>query len=358
MNAPTYGGHSDIKLIHDNGYGIHDITELVESLSWSGDVNRAYRSIDVRLANAYYGRYTRLVGIRLGGEVRLYNYGKELFRGRVFQDEIDNHGRHRFVAYDPNIYLVKNADARKFKKVKASDIVKRLCNDFGVPIGSIEDTGYVIPKLYFQDGSTLWDMMITALTETEKHTGKRFFIINRQGRLELRRRSKHVSFWVVENGRNILEASYSRSIEDLKTQVKVVGGNDKREFTATVKNDDLIKEFGRLQHYERFSDKDITSAQVKQKASTLLKQLGTIDDVGVITALGNDEVISTTAVYVREETTRMTGAYYVASDNHIFTAGTHTMSLTLSATDELPRLEYVHKEDKKEDGRKKKSRRR
>ncbi len=354
LSTPTYAGHCDIKIVHNNGYGVHDITKLVESVAWSGDVKQAYRALDVSLINTTYDKDTRLVGIRLGGEVRFYNYGVELFRGRVFADDIDNVGRHSFTAYDSNVYLVKNTDARKFTKVTATAIIKRLCADFGIPTGTIEDTGYVIPKMYFKEGDTLWDMMISALTETEKKAGKRFFITNNLGKLEVRRRSKQVSQWIIENGVNLLDASYSRSIEDLRTQVKVVGGDDKKEFTATERDADLMKEFGKIQHFERMSGKDVTSSQVRQKAKELLKQLGTINDTGVINAHGIDTVISTTSVYVKEEMTRMVGGYYVASDSHVFKGGKHSMSLTLSATDDLPRLEYEHKEDKEEKKKKKK----
>lgn len=343
MTTPRYPGVADIKVLHTTTLGTFDITELVESVTWSGDIKQAYRSLDVSISNTTNGRKRR-VGIALGGEVRLFNHGKELFRGLVFKDGINDKGSHNFNAYDTNVYLTKNTDDRKFKKLTASAIIRRLCGDFDIKVGQIDDTGYVIPRLYFTDGATLYDMMVTALTETEKATGRRYFITNTDGKLNVLKRSKKTSQFILENGVNLIDASYSRSIDDLRSQVKLVGGEEGGEIVATLKNDALIRKFGTMQHYEAISDKDVTKSDLQQKARELLKSLGTIDDEASISALGIDSVISASSVYVKESMTRIVGGYYVASDSHTFSNGVHEMSIKLSATDDLPRLEYEEKE--------------
>ncbi|RSL29102.1 hypothetical protein D7Z54_33095, partial [Salibacterium salarium] len=178
-----YGvGNVSFRVEHDNGSEFIDITPIVTGVTWSGDVEDSCRSLDVSLSNTRDKR-TRTIGIRIGGEVRFYVGEDEVFRGVVFSDDIDVAGSHSFTAYDTNIYLTKNADSRKFKKQRASDIVKRLCDDFAIPYGVIEDTGYVIPKLYFTKETSLWDMIKTAITETEKETGVRYSVRNVGGEL-------------------------------------------------------------------------------------------------------------------------------------------------------------------------------
>jgi hypothetical protein len=329
-----YPGQSDIKVIYDNT----DITPVVQSVEWSGDVMQACRTLNVTLTNTLDG-IKRLFTFEKGREIRFYNAGVELFRGVIFADEISSDGTHSITAYDENIYLTKSIDSRKFVKMKASDIVKRLCSDFGIPVGSIADTGYVIPKLILRD-KTLYDMIITALTETKKHTGRRFILLNKGGKLVLQERKAQVTQFVIENGVNIISARYSQSIEDLKTQVKVVGGDDeKNPIVATVKNDALIKKFGIMQHLEN-ADSELKKSQIEQLARQLLKERGTIDDEASVEAIGIDSVIAGTSVYVKEPLTGIMGGYYVITDSHRYENGTHTMSITLSATDELPTLEY------------------
>ena len=119
-----------------------------------------------------------------GDLIEFYNYGRKLFRGVVFSVTTDSNGSQQIVAYDENIYLLKSTDSRVFKNVKASDIVNRLCSDFGITPGSIEDTGYVIPKLILSQKS-IFEMIRYALEVTRKQTGKRYLVRNVRGTLWL-----------------------------------------------------------------------------------------------------------------------------------------------------------------------------
>ncbi|KQC48534.1 hypothetical protein AP057_12730 [Geobacillus sp. Sah69] len=329
-----YPGQAEIKVVYND----MDITHFVMSVEWSGDVMQACRTLKVSLMNTLDGR-KRLFTIEKGKEIRFYNNSTELFRGVIFAYEISSDGNYSITAYDENVYLTKSIDTRKFTNMKASDIVRRLCSDFGIPVGPIADTGYVIPKLILRD-KTLYDMIITALTETKKHTGRRFILLNKNGKLVLQERKAQVTQFIIENGVNIISAKYSQSIEDLKTQVKVIGGDpDKKPIVKTVKNDVLIKKYGIMQHLEN-ADSKLTKSQIEQLARQLLKEHGTINDEATVDAIGIDEVIAGTSVYVKEPLTGIVGGYYVITDSHHYENRTHTMSITLSATDELPTLEY------------------
>jgi hypothetical protein len=328
-------GQCEVTVMYDNKT---ELDPIVESITWSGDIKQAHRQLELQLVNTANGR-TRLINIEKGRSITLSNYGKELFRGVVFSDEIDSTGRHSVTVIDEAVYLVKNSDSRKFVKLKASDIIRKLCTDFGVPIGKIADTGFVIPKLILPN-KTLFDMMITALTVTKKQTGKRFFITMEKGRLNLYARTDRISEMYLEAGKTLTSASYSQSIEELKTQIKVIGGDDKKPVQAVVKNTGLISKFGVMQHLEDSSDIK-TKSQAEQKARSLLRELAVIEDDASVEALGNDKVVSGSSLYVYEPMTRLTGGYYVTSDSHTFQNGTHTMSLSISATDELPTIEYT-----------------
>lgn len=312
---------------------------IVKSVRWSGDSKQASRKLVVELSNTADMR-SRLQMPEKGNELRLMmGEKKELFRGVIFADSIDAEGQMSLTAYDENIYLTKNKDTKIFRSMKASDVVRKLCSEFSVDMGEIKDTGFVIPKLVFRD-KTLFEMMVMALTETRKQTGEQFYLTSREGKLHLLPRKEQEVKWVLENGVNILGASYSQSIEELKTQIKVAGGdNKKKEMTASAKDAELIQRFGIMQHLEK-PDQGMTRSQMEQRAKQLLKEMGTIDDEAHIECLGIDEVVSGSAVYVKESMTGILGGYYVSSDDHSFEGGTHKMSLTLSAADELPKMEY------------------
>ncbi|MFB9328608.1 hypothetical protein ACFFSY_21955 [Paenibacillus aurantiacus] len=308
------------------------LDDIVKSVRWSGDISQPSRKLSVNLANTSNGR-DRLIEIEKGRGMMLLLDKKELFRGVIFADSIDSDGQMSITAYDENIYLSKNKDTRIFRNMTASAIIKKLCGEFSIPAGDIEDTGYVLPKQIFRD-KTLYDMMTTALNESAKQNGLRFYLASRQGKLMLLARKKQEKIWMLENGTNLLSASYSQSIEQMRTQIKVMGGDPKKKAqSATAKDAELIRRFGLMQHLEK-PEQEMTKSQLEQRAKQLLKDMGTIEDEAKIDCIGIAEVTAGVVVAVQEGMTGIEGAYYVATDEHTFEGGVHKMSLTLSASDD------------------------
>lgn len=318
-----------VKLVIKN----QDVSEFVKSVDWSGQTSSFDRRLNISLINTIDGR-KRAFKVSEGDMISFDWQGKTLFIGIIFSFDADEEGNMSITAYDPNIYLAKSNDIRKFTNMKASDIVKKLSKDFGIPTGTIVNTGYVIPRLIFRDKS-LFDMILTALTLTRKQTGKRFFVGNDKGKLTLKSPSDSKNRFVLQAGSNLTGASYSRSIEDTKTQIKVTGGNKKKPITSVASNSSLRKKFGVLQHVEEMDEK-ATSSQVKQRAATLLKEMAVINDQANVESIGIVEVISGTAVYVADPLSSIAGSYFVSSDSHTFSNGMHTMSLELSKSNDLP----------------------
>jgi hypothetical protein len=329
-------GQADIRVIYD----ARDITGLVTSVDNSGDVAEVARRLSVKLKNTRDSR-KKLIAFENGKRITLYNHDEEIFTGVVFSHDITAKGDVTINAYDESIYLTKNTDTKKFVKKKASQILTELCGEFGVPIGEVVDTGYIIPKLILRDKS-LYEMILTALTVTSKQTGKKFSLFSKGGRVNLAERKSSVSSALLENGVNIIDASYSQSIEDTRTKVKVVTGDtddNKKQALKAEAQSGLASKFGVMMHLEN-ADSEMTKSEIEQLARELLNKLAVIDDEASIEALGVNGVTAGTSVYVKENMTGIIGSYFVMTDSHTFANGMHTMLLTLSATQELPTLEY------------------
>jgi hypothetical protein len=314
------------------------IDPLVKSVKWSGEIKQAARKLEVEMSNTQDGK-TQAIQIQLGNEIRLVSDGVELFRGVIFQTEINAKGQLQISAFDEAYYLVKNEESEKYIEMTASQIVEKICNDFGIPIGQIDDTGYVIPRLIMRD-KTLWDIMITALTITKDQVGRRYFLYASEGKLNLLYRAEQAAKWILEDNTSIIDASYLQSIEETKNTIKIVGQDDKKlPVVATVKNDDLVAKFGTLQMVQT-ADPEMKQDDINQMAEQLLLDHGKIKDEAKINAVGIDEIYAGKAVYIFERMTEIIGAYYVSTDDHTWENGNHTMSLTLTATDDLPTVDY------------------
>ncbi|NHN31125.1 XkdQ/YqbQ family protein [Paenibacillus agricola] len=350
---------------------------IVTGVTWSGEITQGYRSLDVTLRNTLDG-VTRAVDIELGGELRLYSDDIELFRGIIFTHSINEKGDMSLTAHDENVYLVKNSDGtRKFTAKKASDIIRDLCASFEVEIGDIVDTGYVIPRLLFKN-KTLWDMITTALTETRRQTGRRFLVSAKEGALYLTERGEKIVDYILEDGVNILGASYGQSIEDMRNSIKVSANEDakpktavsanlppealdmlssaptatpkseKKPLFASAKDDALVARFGLMQHPDQ-AGAESTQSSVNQLAAELLAEMAVIKDEASVEVLGNVEVTSGSAVYVIESLTGIVGGFYVITDSHTWSNGVHRMSLKISGDESLPTMKYEDLEDAKKE---------
>lgn len=313
-----------------------DISDFVQSAIVSGDIEKFNRVLEVSLLSTADGR-TPVYNIELGASVNFYVDEALHFVGVVFYVDRDTVGNLSITVYDPNIYLAKSYDSQIYKKKKASEITRMLAMDFGVPIGDIADTGFVIPYLRM-DSRTLREHIAAALTITRKQTGKRFVVRNDKGKLTLVQGTDPKNIFVFKSGQNIISAQYSQSIEDTVTQVKVIGGAKGKETVVTAKDDAARKKYGVLQVVETMDEK-ATASQVKQRASTLLKENGKVSEEIRIEVLGVPEVISGSLIRVNEEMTGASGNYYVIEDKHTFDGGLHTMSLLLSRTNEVADVE-------------------
>lgn len=320
-----------------------DITQLVTSISWGGDITTAYRTLDISLVNTSDGS-TPYVDITNGHVIRVYSGDEELFRGIIFKVTMSNDGDQLITVFDYNVYLTKNKDSIRFNKLKASDIIKRICKKFGIKTGTIHDTGYVIPKMIFRS-ETLYDMITIALTETEKKNGRTFALINSKGKLELRERKTQLRKLIIDDDRNMISSSYTASIEDRKTSVKIESDDGKTSVTERDNKSETA--FGKMQELETIEEGS-TKTEAKKLAKEILKRMNKTDEEFNVEALGRSDITAGTAVVVNDSMTNVNGAFYVITDTHNINAdGFHTMSLKLSKTLDIDRKDYVPPEEPK-----------
>ncbi|WP_433943602.1 XkdQ/YqbQ family protein [Paenibacillus sp. SN-8-1] len=325
----------NFRVLYDGKYFVEDI---VKSAQWSGDVAQPHRTLTLALSNTINGT-DQAMRFELGKELRFYVENGGLFRGVIFSYSVAQDGNATVTAYDENVYLTKNEDSRRFVGMTAAGIIKEIAKAHAIPVGTIAGTGYVIPKLILRD-MTLWDMAVTALTETRKQNGRKFFLYASEGKLNLREKKDGTVRWLLEDGVNIITANRSRSIEEMRTSVKVLGGDEeKKPLSASAKDVALTSKYGLMQHVER-ADSRLNQSQIQQLAKQRLKELGKVTEEVTVEALGNTNVIAGAAVYAFESMTELVGGFYVNADTHTFENGVHRMSVTLSKTDDLPKLEY------------------
>lgn len=312
------------------------IEEAVTSMTWGGSKNEASRTLNMEVL-----KVEGKTDFPNGSFVVVYNAADEELMRYIITKKSKTRSSTtiKYTARDIRWWLTRSKMDKKFENMTASEIFQSLCKTLGINTGTVEDTGVKFSVLHFLK-KTPWDMIITALTETRKQSGKRYTTRIKNGNLELIEKLNQTAQWVIEEGVNLIDASYDESIESTYTQVKVVGKDSKgNEISAVQKNEEAQKLYGIMQEYIGQSDK-VTQAEVNAIAAQKLKELSALQKSGSIKTYGIEGVETGTGVYVIDNETGLVGGFYVESDSHKYSNGCLEMSLTLAWTDELPEIEY------------------
>ena len=130
-----------------------------------------------------------------------------------------------------------------------------------------------------------------------------------------------VAEYVLDGESNITDSTYSESIENMISRVKIYDENGKQ--IGKVENTDWIKNYGILQ--------DVYKKEKGANANAIAKSmLQGIEQTAEVEAIGDVECITGNAVVIKEPYTGLSGLFYIDNDEHTFSNGQHTMTLGLA----------------------------
>lgn len=309
-----------------------DMTNLVQSVRWSGRKGSSARTITVTMIDDDGYRHARSgIDVADGNQCVFLVDGKERFRGILMNQNQGDKKQLKFKAYDNGIYLANNKDTFVYKNKTADQVFSDVCSRFGIPTGEVAKCSYKIPELT-KSKTTGQDAVLDALGLDYKATGTRHFISSDKGKLSLLQRKDQVISFVVDGDANLYGYSYTKSIESIKTRVRIIS----KEGTtlAEKSNSALEQKIGIFQEIQQ-PDESLTKAQVKDLVGSVLDTLDDPEETLTLNILGDPDVISGKAILVKIPHLGISRAYYVDSDDHTFEDNMHTMSLTLTTAAEI-----------------------
>lgn len=319
---------SDINLILYRDGKTYDISELVESIKWKGRKGSAARSVSISLLDCKGAQSG--IDVTKGHQLIFSYKGKELFRGMIMSQQQSESFKMPITAYDNGIYLSNNKDTFVYENKTVHDIFIDVCKRFGIKYSDVAKTSYKIPELT-KSKTTAWDAILDAVSQDFKATGTKYYVNSSKGVLSLIKRRENILQWVLETGGNIMSYTYKKSIEDIKTRLKILSDEDK--VYAVKKNTELEKKIGIFQDIEK-KDDDLSEAKLQEHIKETLKEISTPEISLSVEALGIPDVISGVGVYVIIDELGIKRTFYVDEDSHTFKGGSHTMNLTLNSVNE------------------------
>ncbi len=321
-----------------------DISSLVESVKWKGRKGSASRTLTATLIDDDGYKHARSgIDVEQGYQCIFSYSGTELFRGIIMSSTQSNKKKMNITAYDCGIYLSNNKDTFSYENKTASDIFKDCCTRFGLQVGSVAKCSYRIPELT-KPKTTAFDVICDALSLDFDATGIRHYITSEKGSLSLITRRDNIKQWVIEVGQNLESYTYSKSIEDIKTRVKMV--SKEGTTVAEKSNSGMEKKIGIFQEVDT-PDESLTTAQVKDLIDSILSEKGTPERTLSLDAVGIPDVVSGIGVFIIIPELGLSRTFYVDSDTHTFADNMHTMNLKLTYATDLDKAEKEQTEEQK-----------
>lgn len=317
-------------IVFKNGVA-YDMSELVQSIKWSGAKSSMPRSIEVTMLDSdSHGHERPKIDVMEGNQVLFQWNGNELFQG-IFVNTSQTASRTgTYKAYDFGMYLSKNMGTFTYKKKTATFIFTDICKEFGIDCTAVE-TGYAIPDLTMPN-TTAADAIWSALAKTYRATGRRYYVLAQNGKLKLIARADNVLQLVVEEGANILDFTRQVSIENTYTRVKLY--SDANKELASAKDTSIESKIGIMQYTEQADSKD-KAAALKATAKNLLAIKSQSEETLEVEIIGDATVYSGVALYFNVPYLGITKTYYVDEDEHEFKGEMHTMRLKLNAINDV-----------------------
>lgn len=266
--------------------------------------------------------------IQEGNAVSFSVDGKKCFYGYIFKKQRGKDGQISITVYDQLRYF-KNKDSYSYIGWTASQLLRKICTDFGLRAGSIVDTGFVIPQRR-ESNKTLFDIIQGALDTTLMNTNHVYVLYDNYGEICLKNISDMKVPIIIdsETGENF---DYTSSIdEQTYNQVKLTFDNEKtgkRDIYLT-KDSRNINAWGVLQYYDTLQEGE----NGQEKASKLLEYYNKkTRKLKVSGAFGDIRVRAGASPLISLDLGDIVVANYmvVTSATHDFKNGIHTMDLQL-----------------------------
>ena len=206
------------------------------------------------------------MGFSEGDPVCFYYDNKPVFMGYVFTKKRDKEHHIAVTCYDQIRYL-KNKYTYVFENKTASQIVRALCSDFGLHVGDINNTNYILPAVAEENKAAL-DIILEVLEETLVNTGNMFVLYDNFGKITIKNCADMISSTLIcEVTAENFDYSTSIDSETYNSIVLYYKSDDNMIEVFTASSADRIKQWGTLRYFEEVKNKSIG----QNKANALLK---------------------------------------------------------------------------------------
>lgn len=295
-----------------------DVTELAQSVTWSGNTGQVGRELQATLAIPKDGSVPP-PPLKQGALVTLRSGGVSRFLGPLLGATTDSQSSAvDLSALDRAWYLTQNEGWYKFSKVTPEQALATIAATYGIPLGTVAKTGIAVSRKF--PGVSLDKILGTLYTLAAAQSGKRYLLgFDGNGRLTVRERREAAALTVeatmgVTNGWDIAKLQNSVAIR-----------TESGALVRRVEDTASIAMSGRLEHVlMQAKGKDVGA-----EAKAWLEDHG-LQQKLTVQCQGDARLITGEAVELRDTGSGVSGLFWIDADSHCWRNGVYTTKLTLN----------------------------
>ena len=303
-----------------NGGESRDTTELVQSITWTGDIRQTARELSAALVIPRDGSVD-IPPLEEGAWLTFEVEEQTRFWGPLIQCTTNSQS---FVvsvaALDRGRFLAGNQGFYKFVDVTPEAAAAQICGDFGIPTASLASTGIKMSQ-DFPGTSTLDQIIRKLYTMAGEQNGKRYLIrFTGSGSLEVVEKATAASLEIAQT----MGVNNTWNIEKLNNRVAIY--TDDGALVRNVDDSASMNLNGLLSHVIVQRDGEDAGAE----AQAWLEDNGLQQNLTVEVLNPPLDLIAGAAVNLRDTGSGVSGLFWVDSDTHTWKNGQHFGKFTLN----------------------------
>lgn len=290
-----------------------DMTALVQSVTWQGDIRQTARELSASLAVPRDGS-VEIPNLEEGAWLTMQVKDRPLFFGALLQCTTNSQSVVVNVsALDRGRFLVGNRGWYKFTDTTPEAAATLICGDFGIPVGKLASTDVSLTQ-NFPGTSSLDKIIRTLYTMAGEQNGKRYVLrFTGEGALEVVEKPTAATLEIVQT----MGVTNTWDITDLCTGVAIY--TDDGTLVRRVEDSASQALNGRLEHVITQRSGEDAGAE----AQAWLEDNGLQQSLTVEVLSPPLELISGAAVILRDTGSGVSGLFWVDQDTHTWKNGQH-----------------------------------
>ncbi len=262
--------------------------------------------------------------------------GFVVLSGIITDFEESNPNIFRYSGFDFGFYINQNEIIEQLKKIKISDAIKKLCENYSIPVGNIPEMSATVTEI-FKD-KKLSDVL-SQLLEYAKSKGciKDVYFTCARGKFEILPYETIVDLtgnngvFSVASMKTINNPSVKVSMQELRNRVIVADNNEKSQKRVVVEDAGAISKYGLLQEVETIDTSKTNN--LEKIASDTLKTLNKLSKSISMSMLGDYRMHKGVIMPIDSEEIGVKGNFLITSSKHNIDGNTEHVAVNLQMRD-------------------------